>query len=128
MSTSDLRNVYRDYILCLNRQDWPKLGEFVHDDVYHNGRAIGLSGYRAMLEKDYREIPDLQFYIQLLVSDPPYVAARLSFDCAPAGKFLELDVNGKRVSFEENAFYEFSVGKIQCVWSIIDKSAIEKQL
>jgi predicted ester cyclase len=37
-------------------------------------------------------------------------------------------VNGKRVSFTENVFYEFRADKIVQVWSAIDKAAIEAQL
>ena len=81
-----------------------------------------------MLAKDFCEIPDLYFDIQLLISDPPYIASRLHFDCTPKGKFLGLDVNGKRVSFTENVFYEFQREKIWQVWSVIDKAAIEAQL
>ncbi|MEY2609175.1 MAG: hypothetical protein QOH31_7072, partial [Verrucomicrobiota bacterium] len=120
--------VYRDYIACLNKQDWPKLGQFVHDEVIHNGRRVGLSGYLEMLERDFDEIPDLYFNVQMLISDPPYIASRLEFDCTPKGKFLGLHVNGKRVSFTENVFYEFRREKIWQVWSVIDKAAIEAQL
>ena len=128
MIKSDLRDIYRDYIACLNRQDWPKLEQFVGDDVHYNGRRIGLSGYREMLERDYLEIPDLRFNIDLLISDPPYIASRLRFDCTPRGTFLGLPVNGKRVSFAENVFYEFRNERIDQVWSVIDKAAIEAQL
>jgi predicted ester cyclase len=125
---TELADLYRGYIACLNRQDWPKLGGFVHDEVHYNGRRIGLVGYREMLERDFDEIPDLYFDIQLLISDPPYIASRLAFDCTPKGKFLGLDLNGKRVSFTENVFYEFRREKIGQVWSVIDKAAIEAQL
>jgi predicted ester cyclase len=128
MGKAGLSNIYRDYIACLNRQDWPTLDRFVHDEARHNGRQIGISGYREMLEKDFFEIPDLYFDIQLLVSDPPYIASRLEFNCAPKAKFLGLDVNGKRISFAENVFYEFRSEKIWQVWSMIDKTAIEAQL
>ncbi|MER8546026.1 ester cyclase [Mesorhizobium sp. M0684] len=128
MTKSDLSGLYRGYIACLNKQDWPNLGRFVHDEVTHNGRKLGLSGYLEMLVRDFDEIPDLYFNIQLLVADPPYVASRLSFDCAPRGTFLGLDVSGKRISFAENVFYEFQRGKIRQVWSVIDKTAIETQL
>jgi predicted ester cyclase len=124
----ELSDVYRGYIACLNKQDWPKLDQFVHDDVTYNGQRIGISGYRGMLERDYYEIPDLYFDIQLLISDPPHIASRLKFDCTPKGTFLGLRVNGKRVSFTENVFYEFQNGKIWQVWSVIDKAAIEAQL
>ena len=128
MIETDLSGVYRGYIACLNKQDWPKLEQFVHDEVCYNGQRIGVSGYREMLERDFHEIPDLYFNIQLLISDPPYIASRLRFDCTPKGKFLGLDVNGKKVSFTENVFYAFRRGKIEQVWSIIDKAAIEAQL
>jgi predicted ester cyclase len=124
----ELSSIYRAYISCLNHQDWSHLGQFVDDHVSHNGRPLGLSGYRQMLERDFRDIPDLHFNIALLIADPPYVASRLAFDCSPKGKFLGLDVNGKRVSFTENVFYEFRAGKIVEVWSVIDKAAIEAQL
>ena len=128
MTRDDLEGIYRNYIACLNRQDWTSLGRFVHDDVVHNARTLGLSGYRAMLERDFREIPDLRFDIALLISDPPRIAARLQFDCAPVGTFLGLAVNGRRISFCENVFYEFGNGRIRQVWSVIDKTAIEAQL
>ncbi len=128
MMKTDLSDVYRGYIACLNKQDWPKLEQFVHDDVYYNGKLIGIGGYREMLERDFDEIPDLSFDIQLLISDPPYIASRLGFDCTPKGKFLGLHVNGKSVSFTENVFYEFRGEKIWQAWSVIDKAAIEAQL
>jgi predicted ester cyclase len=128
MTKADLSDVYRDYIACLNKQDWPKLEQFVHDEVSYNGRRTGIAGYREMLERDFSEIPDLSFDIVLLISDPPYVASRLGFDCRPKGKFLGLHVNGKRVSFTENVFYEFRRERIWKVWSVIDKAAIEAQL
>lgn len=128
MNRADLADLYRDYIACLNRQDWPGLGRFVHDDVVHNTRPLGLSGYRAMLERDFREIPDLRFTIALLISDPPRIAARLQFDCTPVGTFMGLAVNGRRISFCENVFYEFGNDRIRQVWSVIDKAAIEAQL
>lgn len=128
MTKTDLSSIYRGYIACLNRQDWARLGDFVHEEVRHNGRHMGVSGYRAMLEKDFSDIPDLQFNIQLLISDEPYIASRLGFVCSPKADFLGLPVNGRRISFSENVFYEFREGKIVEVWSVIDKVAIEAQL
>ena len=123
-----LSDIYRGYIACLNAQDWPNLGSFVHDALHYNDRPITLTDYRAMLEKDFREIPDLSFDIQLLIADPPRIASRLRFDCAPKAAFMGLRVDGKRVVFCENVFYAFREGKIERVWSVIDKAAIEAQL
>jgi predicted ester cyclase len=128
MTNADLSDIYRDYIACLNKQDWPNLGQFVQEEVYYNGEGIGLSVYREMLEGDFRAIPDLYFDIHLLISEPPRVASRLRFDCTPKGIRFGLHVNGKRVSFTENVFYEFRDKRIEKVWSVIDKAAIESQL
>jgi predicted ester cyclase len=128
MGETALTDLYRAYLDCLNRQDWPTLHEFVAEDARHNGRSFGLVGYRAMLERDFEMIPDLRFNIELLVCEPPLVAARLGFDCRPKGLFLGLPVNGRRIAFAENVFYRFDSGKIAEVWSAIDKGAIEAQL
>jgi len=128
MVKTDLSSVYRDYIACLNKQDWPNLEKFVHDEVNYNGQRIGITGYREMLERDFYEIPDLYFDIQLLISNPPHIASRLCFHCTPGEKFLGLPVNGKRITFTENVFYEFRRARIVQVWSVIDKAAIEAQL
>ncbi len=128
MTEIALSRLYKAYIACLNGQDWDNLHRFVADDARHNGRPFGLAGYRAMLERDFSEIPDLRFNIELMVCEPPYIASRLRFDCRPKSLFLDLPVNGRRVVFAENVFYRFRSGKIEEVWSVIDKAAIEAQL
>ncbi|WP_460135856.1 ester cyclase [Pseudomonas sp. S1_E04] len=128
MTHDELVTRYRDYIACLNHRDWDRLGALVHPDVTYNATRVGLAGYRAMLERDVREIPDLVFHIQLLIADPPTIASRLNFNVTPRGEFLGLPVNGRNVEFSENVFYEYADGKIAHVWSVIDKSAIEQQL
>lgn len=124
----DLPSSYRRYIDCLNARDLDRLGEFVHADVEYNGNRIGLPSYRAMLQGNYHDIPDLRFQIRLLVADAATVACRLHFDCRPVGRFLDLEVAGRRVSFSENVFYQFEDGRIRTVWSLIDKAAIAEQL
>ena len=121
-------SLYKSYIDCLNQQDWESLGQFVDDRAIHNGKPLGLAGYRRMLLNDFETIPDLSFNIERLVIDPPYVASRLAFACSPKGEFLGLAINGRKVSFTENVIYEFRDGKIIEVWSVIDKHAIERQL
>ena len=41
LADTSLSLVYRDYIACLNRQDWAELKHFVHDEVDYNGERIG---------------------------------------------------------------------------------------
>jgi predicted ester cyclase len=128
VTPAELADFYRDYIACLNAQDWPRLADFVGGDATHNGRPFGLEGYRAMLVRDFETIPDLRFVVDRLACEPPLVAARLAFDCHPAGEFLGLPVDGRRVAFTENVFYEVRDGRIRAVWSVVDKQAVEAAL
>jgi len=127
MNDNKLSDIYLAYLDCLNRQAWDELGNFVDDQVEHNGRPVRLEGYREMLVKDFQDIPDLSFHTELLVCEPPKIAARLKFDCSPVGVFMALPVNGKRVVFHEHVFYEYKDKKISRVRSVIDKTEIEQQ-
>ena len=128
MTNTELTALYRGYIDCLNRQDWANLGDFVQSAAVYNGNQIGLDGYRAMLEADFLAIPDLHFTIDILVADPPYVSSRLLFDCTPTGMLFGLPVNGRRIQFSENVIYRIGEGRIDQVWSVIDKAAVAEQL
>ena len=133
MTKTDLSDIYRGYIACLNKQDWPNLGKFIHEEVYYNGERVGFSGYRKMLEGDFRAIPDLYFDIHLLISEPPRVASRLRFDCTPKGILFGVHVNGKRVTFTEGVYcrahHESSVHferpGVQAAWALSEHSANE---
>jgi predicted ester cyclase len=128
MQAEDAENFYRGYIACLNSQDWSHLAAFVGADVHHNGHPLGVRGYQAMLESDFKEIPDLRFVVELTVANADCVASRLRFECSPQGEFMGLPVNGKRVVFWENVFYQLHNDRISRVWSVIDKEAIKAQL
>lgn len=128
MASYDLSALYRAYIACLNSRNFSELAQFVSATVIHNGRELGVDGYRDMLENDVRAIPDLKFHIELLAVDAPMVCSRLRFDCTPSGELFGLPVNGRRVRFTENVFYEFHQTRIQTVWSVIDTAAIAAQI
>ncbi|MFH6943504.1 ester cyclase [Flavobacterium aquidurense] len=81
------KDIYVEYIECLNRHKVENLGIFIHEDVYYNNQHIGLSRYQKMLEKNFIDIPDLYFNVQLLTCDDLYVASKLSFAYTPKENF-----------------------------------------
>lgn len=125
---SDLRELYDDYLACLNERDWPRLGDYVANELSYNGRRMRLDDYRTMLVEDTRAIPDLRFEAELLVADGDVVASRLHFQCTPERPFLGFEASGQRMSFAEHVFYRFADRRIVSVWSVIDKEAIREQL
>jgi len=120
--------MYERYIACLNARAWNELANFVAADVVHNGRTLGVDGYRAMLEENCQDIPDLYFNVDLVMVDDSHIASRLRFDCRPVGEFLGIPVNGRPVVFHEHAFYTLRDERIAEVFSVIDKAAIEAQV
>jgi predicted ester cyclase len=127
MKDDDLLGIYRKYLACLNDRRWSALGEYVADDVVHNGRALGVSGYRAMLEADTHAIPDLEFVPEILLADDCIVSCRLIFRCTPLHAFLGFEPTGQAVSFAEHVFYRIYDRRIGEVWSVIDRDAIRQQ-
>lgn len=75
-------------------------GEFLHPHVDCNGKRIGLSG--TMLEGNWNAIPTVPFQIQLMVEGATTMASWLHSDCRPAGRILDLEVDGQRASFNEH--------------------------
>jgi predicted ester cyclase len=129
MSQDDLLDVYRAYLQCLNERQWPRLGEFVADQLSYNGRRMTLQDYKAMLEGDVDAIPDLQFRPEVLIADGDVVACRLFFECTPRHTFLGFEPTGGQVSFPEHVFYRFDDDRrIAEVWSVIDKQAVREQV
>lgn len=128
MTGSHLPDIYHSYIECLNRQDWASRGRFVQDHLRYNDRPIGLAGYRDLLMVNVAQIPDLRFDVSLLIADAHHVAARLWFDFTPQGTFLGLPVNGRTLTFTENVIYRFRGDRIEAVWTVIDKAAIDAQI
>ena len=127
MEADELLKIYRNYLACLNDRRWSALGEYVADDVVHNGRALGLSGYRAMLESDTWAIPDLEFVPEIMLADDRVVSCRLFFQCTPQHEFLSFEPTGQRASFAEHVFYRFDDRRIREVHSLIDRDAIRQQ-
>lgn len=124
MSIEPLTEIYRRYLQCLNERRWDDLGEFVSEDAIHNGRRLGLSGYRAMLEADTAAIPDLKFVAEMVVAQGDVVGSRLMFQCTPQQPFLGFEPPDTQIAFAEHVFYRFHDSKIAEVWSLIDTEAI----
>ena len=128
MTESALADRYRAYIACLNRQDWEICANSSPTTRGTTADCSGLPAIAPCWSAISRRFPDLEFNIEFLVCEAPFVASRLRFDCRPKGLFLGLAVNGRRVVFAENVFYRFESGKVAEVWSVVDKAAIEAQL
>jgi predicted ester cyclase len=125
---ADLEATYRAYIAVLNDRRFGELDGYVHDQIAYNDEPMTRQEYGHLLAGDVRAIPDLKYQIQALVIQGDQVACRLWFDCTPEREFLGLEPTGARVAFAEHVFYEFDDGRIRRVRSLINRSAVERQL
>ena len=90
MTKADLSDVYRDKttlpaLISRTGRSWNSSFMMTWTTTL-SGSGLG---YREMLERDFYDIPDLCFDIQLLISDPPYIASRLEFDCTQRESSLD---------------------------------------
>ena len=125
---SNLAEFYAGYIHCLNDRGYGRLGDFVAEAVAYNGVAIGLPAFIAARAREGREIPDLRFDVVQVVTDERTIACRIHFDIHPMGELFGLPINGRRIVFDENVFYEVDNGLISRIWAVIDRAAIAEQL
>lgn len=128
MSEADLEATYRAYIAVLNDRRFGELAHYVHERITYNDEPLSRLQYEDLLAGDVQAIPDLAYQIQTLVVQGGQVACRLWFECTPREGFPGLEPTGARVAFAEHVFYEFEDGRIRRVRSVIDRSAVERQL
>ena len=123
-----LEPIYRRYLDALDERRFEDLGEFVHDELVHNGEPMTREQYAAMIAEDVQRIPDLRFDVDLLVVDEGHVACRIRFDCHPRGELFGVAVDGRRVTFAEHVLYRLREGRIEQVWSLVDEAAVRDQI
>lgn len=122
------RRQYLDYIATLNDRRFDELDRFVAANAVHNGRELGVQGYRAMLADDVATFPDLFFDVVQLAVDGDLVAAVLRFRTTPVAPFRGFAPTGATVEFTEHVFYRFVDDRIAEVSSLIDDAALRRQL
>lgn len=128
MTEAEFETHYRRYISYLNGRRVDELGEFVHEELTYNGEPMTRLDYQNLIARSIAAIPDLYFDVRLIVISGDQVACRLMFECTPQSEFLGLQPNGKSIAFSEHVFYRFRDGKIDEVWSLLDKPTVEAQL
>jgi predicted ester cyclase len=125
---AELEDRYRAYLAALNERRLDDLVHHVHEELTYNGEAMTRPQYQSLIAADIAAVPDLFYDARIVVASGDQVACRILFDCVPEREFLGFTPNGERIVFAEHVFYRFRDGRIAAVVSLIDRSAIEKQL
>lgn len=119
-ATRGLSAIYRDYIRAILNHDLDSMDHYVSDSVVHNGKQLGLHGYKEFLLRNIVQ-NDVQVEIKRLVADDNHVAAILIFTTRPSSKGVAgIQFDGRPFSYAENVIYDFKDGKIAEVHSLFD--------
>jgi predicted ester cyclase len=116
MSDDTLAAFYRPYIACCNEHRFDDLAEFVAPDVVINGDQRGLDAYTEGLRAVVAAFPDYHWNLQHLLTDPPWICARLDDTGTHRHDFLGVAATGRTVETQEFAFYRIDAGRIAEVW------------
>lgn len=113
LSTSELEDLYRAYIACINAQTMARdLPRFCHDEVVHNAKRHDLTSYRGLMEEAFAAIPDIVFGIAAVVADEEAqrIAVRLAFSGTPTGTLAGVEPNGR----SGECSFSFSFPRVSC--------------
>ncbi|KAK5937591.1 hypothetical protein PMZ80_010211 [Knufia obscura] len=118
--SGDLRDIYRSYIQAILNGDVDSMHEYVSETVSHNGKQLGLQGYKELLLGNIIN-NDIHIEIKRLVADDSHIAAVLIFTTSSSTKELVgIELDSQPFSYVENVIYDFKDGKIAEVHSLFD--------
>lgn len=124
MSQNTLEVVYREYIATILAKDVAKLSLYVSDEVIHNGKKLGLEGYKDLILRNIIQT-GVNIEIKKLVADEKTVAAVLIFTTqAECKELVGIQLDGTSFSYAENVVYDFKEGRIIEVFSIFEIDVI----
>lgn len=115
-----LKRVYRDYIATILAKDLDRLSMYVSDEVVHNGKKLGLEGYKDLISRNIIET-GVRIDIKRLIADEKTVAAVLVFSTqAETKELVGIQLDGVPFSYIENVVYDFEHDKIVEVYSVFE--------
>lgn len=127
LSRARLEEVYRAYVDTVNgRRTKTDYAKYVNQpEAALNNRALA----RRIVEDTLAAIPDLHVTIHHLIADErsQRLAVWLEFRGTPIKDYAGLVADGRTVSFNEHATYQFVDGKIQRIWGVMDLDAARRQ-
>lgn len=111
---------YREYIAAILAKDLDKLSQYVSDKVVHNGKRLGLEGYKDLILRNIIET-GVDIEIKRLIVDEKTVAAVLTFTTrVETNELVGIQLDGTPFSYAENVVYDFKDGKIVEVFSVFE--------
>jgi len=129
----DNKNVIRrlfDEVLNGNNPD--VLYDLIPDNyIDHNplpDSPLGAEGVKLKMHGIRSAFPDLHFFLDQLVSENNFVAARYHWTGTQKGAFDNIPATRKKVSVNGMDFYRIEDGKIIEHWHTIDELGLFKQL
>ena len=125
---SDLEAIYRRYLAQCNERKFDELGEFLHDQLQLNGKAISRASFVDRLRSLIDAVPDFRWDLIDLVSSGCKLAVRNRTSGTPRAQWLGVEPNGNSVAVTELVFYTYKDGKIAEIWVLFDLAAICTQL
>ncbi|GAB7043824.1 MULTISPECIES: ester cyclase [Catenuloplanes] len=126
--TTDLHEIYRDYIEAINNREFDRMHEFAHERLTFNGEPVSRDEYVATMKAHLAAVRDFTWRLDDLVVEDDRVAARLTDTGVPVTEWLGLQPTGRSVEFTEYAFYHFTDGRFDDMWYLLDVQRIQDQL
>ncbi|KEF62515.1 uncharacterized protein A1O9_00488 [Exophiala aquamarina CBS 119918] len=120
----DLRAICSAYAVCMSKQQFAQLPEFVHDNVIYNSKPpMTAKAYGRMINDIIRDLVDFRLDVEMLVVEPIGVLTDLNGMVSARFRLSHESQSeqalGRRTVFYEHVFFQFTQGKIAEIWPLI---------
>lgn len=103
--------------------------DYIRHDLRRSQAAPGAAGQAQIAEQFRRAFPDLDWRIDLILSEDDLVAARWTASGTHSGRWGEVEPTGKRARFSGVNIFRFdSDGKVCEIWNHRDDLGLMEQL
>ena len=123
MTTEANKQIVRNFVDAVNRQDWQRFDELVSPDFFRHSSSFGQSQItnrdrlRDYLIAEFRTFPDAKESINFLVAEGDKVTVHSHCHATQQGPMGPLPATGKVLSADFISIYRLAEGKIVEAWA-----------
>lgn len=123
MDTARNKQLVRDLIEAINRQDWPRFDELIAPDFVRHSSTFGQEAVRSKnalrqyLQAEYQTFPDARETINFLVAEGDLVVVHSHCHATQTGPMGSLPPLGKTLSADFISIYRVADGQIVEAWA-----------
>jgi steroid delta-isomerase-like uncharacterized protein len=130
-TTTEKRELVRDYLNAFNERDWDRLSDLLAEDVVEHGIHEELRGPEEItdfLKSHFDTFPDYAGTTEAMIAAEDTVAVRYTATGTHRGEYENVDPTGHQVEWTGMVMYRIEDDRIAEIWLEEDRLGLLEQL